>query len=73
MIPDVGSEWYARDGRVMRVDEVVIPTDPADMPWCKMTVLNAGKRMRRRTTMSTNSFGTSLATAFLRPRTDGQS
>lgn len=70
MIPEVGSEWYARDGRVMRVDEVVVPVLPQDMPWAKLTVLNAGKRMRRKTTMSTSCFGTDLATAFLRPRKD---
>lgn len=68
MVPEVGSEWYARDGRVMRVDEVVVPVDPAAMPWCKMTVLNAGKRMRRKTQMSTGNFGSDLVSAFLRPR-----
>lgn len=68
MIPEVGTEWYARDGRVMRVDEVVIPVDPSIMPWCKMTVLNAGKRMRRKTQLSTVNFGSDLVSAFLRPR-----
>lgn len=68
MIPEVGSEWYARDGRVMRVDEVIVPVRPEDMPWAKMTVLNAGKRMRRKTSMSTANFGSDLISAFLRPR-----
>jgi hypothetical protein len=43
----IGSEWMARDGRKMRVDEVIIPVDPDAIPWCKMTVLNPGERMRR--------------------------
>ena len=43
MIPDIGSEWKDRDGRKMRVDEVIIAPDPANMPWCKMTVLNPVK------------------------------
>ena len=68
MIPKVGSEWYARDGRVMRVDEVVIPVRVEDMPWCKMTVLNAGRRMKKTTTMNTRHFGSELVSAFLRPR-----
>ena len=63
-LPNVGSIWLARDGRQMRVDEVVIPT--LETPWCKMTVLNAdrcGKGTRRKTTMNVASFGT----GFLRP------
>ena len=68
MIPKVGSEWYARDGRVMRVDEIMIPVRREDMPWCKMTVLNAGKGMRKKTTMNTGNFGSELVSAFLRPR-----
>jgi hypothetical protein len=67
MIPAVGSEWIARDGRRMRVVEVVVPKDPADVPWCKMDVLNPGKRMRRRTEMSTANFGSETVPAFLRP------
>lgn len=67
MIPDIGSRWCASDGRVMVVDEVVIPTNPADMPWCKMTVTNARKGMRKKTQMNTGNFGTNLASAFLRP------
>jgi hypothetical protein len=67
MIPENGTEWVARDGRRMRVVEVIVPKDPADMPWCRMDVLNAGKRMRRTTTMSTGNFGTDVAPGFLRP------
>lgn len=67
MIPAIGSEWIARDGRKMRVEEVVIPTLDSDMPWCKMTVLNAGKGMRRRTEMSTANFGSETHIGFLRP------
>ena len=65
MIPDIGSEWIDRDGRKMRVDEVIIPPDPANMPWCKMTVLNPVKKTRRQTTMSTENFGSELR--FLSP------
>lgn len=64
MIPDIGSEWVARDGRRMRVKEVIVPPNPADMPWCKLDVLNAGKGMRRSTEMSTVNFGSEK---FLRP------
>lgn len=67
MIPDVGSEWIARDGRKMRVEEVVVPVDPADMPWCRMTILNPGKGMRRRTQLSTANFGSETHIGFLRP------
>jgi hypothetical protein len=67
MIPAVGSEWIARDGRRMRVDEVIVPVDPDAMPWCKMTVLNPGKRTRRHTEMSTSNFGRETHSGFLRP------
>jgi hypothetical protein len=68
MIPAIGSEWYARDGRVMRVDSVDVPDDPAVMPRATLTVLNAGRRMRKTTTMSTDNFGSELYFGFLRPR-----
>lgn len=68
MIPEIGSEWLARDGRIMRVDDVVIPTLAQDMPWAKLTVLNPRKGMRKRTTMSTANFGTEFVSAFLHPR-----
>lgn len=32
MIPEIGSEWIARDGRKMRVEEVIYPVDPSDLP-----------------------------------------
>ena len=67
MIPEIGSEWIARDGRKMRVDEVIIPVDPDAMPWCKMTVLNPGERMRRHTEMSVSNFGRQSHIGFLRP------
>lgn len=70
MTPTVGSEWCARDGRVMRVDQVVVPADPAMMPRAKMTVLNAGRRTRRKTEMSVKNFGSELCIGFLRPRRD---
>lgn len=66
MIPEIGSEWIARDGRKMRVDEVIIPVDPDAMPWCKMTVLNPGKRMRRHTEMAVSNFGRGSYIGFLR-------
>lgn len=68
MIPVVGSEWYARDGRVMRVDEIVLPADVTIMPRAKMTVLNAGRGMRKKTEMSVANFGDELYIGFLRPR-----
>lgn len=67
MIPAVGSEWLARDGRRMRVEEVVIPVHASDMPWAKVTVLNARKGMRRKTTMATSNFSDAQWSAFLRP------
>jgi hypothetical protein len=51
----------------MRVDEVIVPVDPDAMTWCKMTVLNPAKRMRRHTEMSTSNFGTQTHFGFLRP------
>jgi hypothetical protein len=67
MIPVIGSEWIARDGRKMRVDEVIMPVDPDTMPWCKMSVLNPGKRMRRHTEMAVSNFGRGSYIGFLRP------
>lgn len=67
MIPEIGSEWIARDGRKMRVEEVIYPVDPSDLPWCKMIVLNARKGMKRRTTMSTGNFSDREYSKFLRP------
>ncbi|GEC17397.1 hypothetical protein GGQ85_004305 [Nitrobacter vulgaris] len=67
MIPVIGSEWIARDGRKMRVDEVIMPVDPDAMPWCKMSVLNPGKRMRRHTEMAVSNFGRGSYIGFLRP------
>lgn len=68
MTPVVGSEWCAGDGRIMRVEEVIIPVRSEDGPWAKLTVLNATKGMRRKTTMSTMNFGLDRASAFLVPR-----
>lgn len=73
MIPDVGSEWIARDGRKMRVEEVIIPVLESDMPWCKMTVLNPEKGMRRKTTLSTSNFGSETHIGFLRPAAPARS
>lgn len=67
MIPEVGSKWRARDGRIMRVDEVIIPVCPEDLPWAKLTVLNPSKGIRRHTAMSTANFGSDIVSAFLRP------
>jgi hypothetical protein len=67
MIPDIGSEWLARDGRRMRVEEVIIPVRVEGMPWAKLTVLNPGKGMRRKTEMSTANFGSETHIGFLRP------
>lgn len=67
MIPEIGTEWIARDGRRMRVDEVIIPVLASDMPWCRMTVLNASKGMRRTTSLNTGLFGSELHSNFLRP------
>lgn len=67
MIPEVGSEWIARDGRRMRVEEVIFPVDPSDMPWTRVTVLNASKGMRKHTQMSTANFGSDIVPGFLRP------
>jgi len=64
MIPEVGTVWKARDGRVMRVEKVVIPVNAGDMPWAKMTVLNPGPRMRRMTDLHTGNFDPG---AFLQP------
>lgn len=72
MIPKIGSEWIARDGRKMRVDEVVIPINPADSPWAKVTVLNATKGMRRKTQMATTNFSDAQWSAFLRPLNSGR-
>lgn len=68
MIPKIGSEWKAKDGRLMVVDDVITPTIPGASPWAMLTVLNPTKGMRRRTTMSTTKFGNS-PTAFLVPAT----
>lgn len=68
MTPVVGSEWCAGDGRIMRVEEVCPPRTLHGWPRAKLTVLNAGKGMRRQTTLSTQNFGSDRASAFLVPR-----
>lgn len=70
MIPAIGTVWKARDGRIMRVDEVIIPVLAQDMPWAKMTVLNPRKGMRRKTAMHTGNFDFG---AFLQPHEEAQS
>ena len=67
MIPEVGSKWLARDGRVMIVKSVVVPEPDVMMPYATLRVVNATGRMRRETQMKTDNFGTDLSDAFLRP------
>lgn len=65
MIPNNGTVWKARDGRIMRVEYTGYPTDGSP-PWCAMKVLNPEKGMRRTTTMSTTKFAVD-GSQFLRP------
>jgi hypothetical protein len=66
MLPEIGSIWKAKDGRIMRVEAVIIPVRDEDMPWAKLTVLNPEKGMRRKTAINTGAFG-HLPPAFLCP------
>lgn len=65
MIPDIGSEWNARDGRRMRVLRII----GKECPRALLMVLNAGYRMRGFTEISTSSFGLHPP-AFLIPAKD---
>lgn len=63
-LPPVGSEWLARDGRLLRVDAWTRPTHyPADDYWADCTVLNRAKGQRARTQMARANFGTFLVPA----------
>jgi len=66
--PEVGSEWVAKDGRRIRVDEVIVPTVPEiDSVWTKCTVLNPAKGTRRQTTFAIGRFGPPGSARFLTP------
>jgi hypothetical protein len=57
MIPEVGSEWKARDGRLMRVIRIVDAGIQQDCPRAVLSVLNPGYRMRGFTEIATSNFG----------------
>lgn len=65
MIPEVGSEWLARDGRRMRVEEI-LPKTTNTNTMIRMTVLNATGRMKKKTQMHPRNFGDDMS-AFLQP------
>lgn len=61
---EIGSLWDARDGRVMRVESFG-PNQKVSV-----TVLNASKRMRKRTLIGLELFGFD-GCCFLRPYPNG--
>lgn len=67
MIPEIGSEWIARDGRKMRVIRIIEPGAWQDCPRALLSVLNPGHRMRGFTEIATSSFGPSVGNSFLKP------
>lgn len=67
MVPDIGSEWIARDGRKMRVIRIIDPGIMEEFPRALLSVLNPGHRMRGLTEISTSKFGPSCGNSFLKP------
>jgi len=57
MIPEVGSEWKAKDGRRMRVIRIVDAGILQKCPRAILMVLNPGYRMKGYTEMATSNFG----------------
>lgn len=57
MIPEIGSEWKARDGRRMRVLRIVDPGVLQECPRAVLMVLNPGYRMKGFTEIATVNFG----------------
>jgi hypothetical protein len=57
MIPEVGSEWKARDGRLMRVLRIVDAGVLQKCPRAALMVLNPGYRMKGYTEIATSCFG----------------
>lgn len=57
MIPEIGSEWKARDGRRMRVVRIRDAGMLQDCPRAVLSVLNPGYRMRGFTEIATSKFG----------------
>lgn len=57
MIPEIGSEWKARDGRRMRVIRIVDAGIQQVCPRAVLAVLNPGYRTRSFTEIATSSFG----------------
>ncbi len=57
MIPEVGSVWKARDGRLMRVMRIIEPGVWEKCPRAALWVLNPGHRMKGFTEISTSKFG----------------
>jgi len=57
MIPEVGSEWKARDGRRMRVISIRDAGVLQSCPRAVLMVLNPGYRMKGFTEMATSNFG----------------
>lgn len=70
MIPEIGSEWKAKDGRRMRVMRIVDPGVMQECPRAILMVLNAGYRMKGFTEISTSKFG-HQPPSFLIPDTKG--
>lgn len=57
MIPDIDSEWIARDGRRMRVVRIIDAGIGQKCPRALLNVMNAGHRMRGFTEIATSNFG----------------
>lgn len=57
MIPEIGSEWKARDGRRMRVVRIIDAGIGQACPRAALDVLNPGYRMKGCTEIATSNFG----------------
>jgi hypothetical protein len=64
-LPEIGSFWHARDGRLMQVESWIRPvTYPENDYWAHVTVFNPTKR--RTTCMTLAKF----SNGFLMPNSD---
>lgn len=57
MIPEIGSEWKARDGRRMKVVRIIDAGIGQECPRAALSVLNPGYRMKGFTEIATSNFG----------------
>lgn len=71
VVPAIGSEWIARDGRRMRVDSLPMRQFSGGKPFVYLIVLSAQSvKFRKRTRMGIENFSTEWWSSFLSPASE---